>query len=406
MATTRRTYTWNAFESALSSGIDGSATTITLDSVVGLREPNGYLVLDPDDPAAREYIKYTSIVGNTLQGVQRGLNGGNTNQPHNSSATIRAVPTHQHYDDLWDTTEELIQDDANHIAAIDPHSAAGYITETAGDARYLQLSGGGMTGPIDMQTSKIIGLGAPTVDADAANKLYVDNAVSGGVATYLPLAGGVMTGDINMSGNKIINLINPPVDPGEATRKDYVDTTAVGAVTGHEGTIDPHDNSYVPITGGTFSGIVQFTNGLTSLDAVFGDRFFAYAGGGIGSPIFSFVDQPTTGMYLPDPGDLRFTVDNDLVLRLQQALVSISADRLQIPSGSDTALPGIYFAGDQDTGIAHTANIMAFSTGGVERLRLVNSASHTINGGPLRAIYSGVAAPTTEGVNGDLYAQV
>lgn len=406
MATSRRTYTWNAFESALSSGIDGSATSITLDSVVGLREPDGYLVIDPDDPAKREYIKYTSIVGNALQGVARGLNGGNTNQAHDSGATVRAVPMHQHYDDLWDTVEELIADDAAHIAGSNPHAAAGYLTQTAGDLRYLQLSGGAMTGAIDMQTSKITGLPVATLDTDAMSKLAHDNDMSAKLALYLPLAGGVMTGDINMGGNKIINLVNPPTDPGEATRKDYVDTTAAGAVTGHEGTIDPHDNSYVPITGGTFSGIVQFTNGLTSLDAVFGDRFFAYSGGGVGAPIFSFVDQPTTGMYLADPGDLRFTVDNDLTLRLQQALVSISSDRLQIPSGSDTALPGIYFAGDVDTGIAHTANIMAFSTGGVERLRLVNSASHTINGGPLRAIYSGSAAPTTEGVNGDLYAQV
>ena len=72
-ATSRRTYTWNAYESVLSSGIDGSTTTITLDSVVGLREPDGYLVLDPDDAAKREFIKYASIVGNTLQGCTRGL---------------------------------------------------------------------------------------------------------------------------------------------------------------------------------------------------------------------------------------------------------------------------------------------------------------------------------------------
>lgn len=406
MAISRRTYTWNAFESALSSGIDGSATSITLDSVVGLREPDGYLVIDPDDPAKREYIKYTSIVGNALQGVARGLNGGNTNQAHDSGATVRAVPMHQHYDDLWDTVEELIADDASHIAASNPHAAAGYLTQTAADLRYLQLSGGAMAGAIDMQTSKITGLPVATLDTDAMSKLAHDTDVATVVADYLPLAGGVMLGELSMGGFSIINLVNPPTQPGEATRKDYVDATAAGAVTDHEGEADPHAGAYVPASGGTFTGALVLDDTLTAVNQIQGGRFKATATGGVGSPIYSWVGEPTTGFYLPNPGDLRATVLNKLILRMEQTFTSISSDRLQIPSLNDAALPGIYFGGDSDTGIYHTANIIGFSTGGVSRLRLVNSASHTINDGPLRAIYSGSAAPTTEGVNGDLYAQV
>lgn len=407
-ATSRRTYTWNAYESALSSGIDGTTDTITLDSVVGLREPDGYLVLDPDDAAQREFIKYASIVGNTLQGCTRGLAGGNTNQSHDSGATIRAVPMHQHYDDLWDTAEELIAEDANHVAASNPHAAAGYITETAGDLRYLQLSGGGMTGPIDMQTSKIVNLGDPVDDGDAVNKLYLDTQLGDTVALYLPLAGGTMTGDIAMGGNSILNLPNPPTEPGEATRKDYVDSTATAAVTTHEGKTSPHDAVYVPIDGGgSFDGNITINGEMAAVDTVSGARFYALNTGGVGSPIYSWFDEQDTGFYKPNVGDLRATVQNKLILRMQQDFTSISSDRLQIPSLNDEALPGVYFGGDADTGFAHTANILKFITGGVERMRLVNSTSHLINGGPLRAIHSGSGAPDPGlGVNGDIYCDI
>jgi hypothetical protein len=410
MATSRRTYTWNAFESGLSSGIDGTTTSITLDSVVGLREPDGYLVLDPDDPSKREYIKYASIVGNALQGVTRGLAGGNTNQEHDAGSKARAVPMHQHYDDLWDTSEELIADDANHIAAANPHAAAGYITQAAGDARYLQLSGGGMTGPIDMQTSKIVNLGSPVggADSDAATKKYVDDSVSGGIANYLPLAGGTMTGDIAMGGNSILNLPNPPTQPGEATRKDYVDATAAGAVDSHKVEASPHDAQYVPRDGGGgFDGDITINGEMAAVSTVSGARFLALNPGGVGTPIYSWFSEPTTGMYLPSAGDLRFTVLGNLSFRITNDFVAVASTRLQVPSLNDTALPGLYFGGDNDTGISHSANNLGFSTGGTERLRLVNSADHLINDGPLRAIYNDTVAPTAgDGVNGDIWCEV
>lgn len=406
-AISRRTYSWNAYESVLSSGIDGTTTTITLDSVVGLREPNGYMVLNPDDAASREFIKYASIVGNTLQGCTRGLAGGNTNQSHDSGATMRAVPMHQHFDDLWDTAEELILEDANHVAAADPHAAAGYITETAGDARYLQLTGGGMLGPIDMQAAKIVDLGDPSADGDAANKLYVDTKVSGTVADYLPLIGGSMSGDINMSGGKVTNLINPPVDPGEATRKDYVDAQAAGAVTDHEAELDPHPSAYVPVTGGTFTGALQLVGGFVSENNSFAPKWFASTAGGIGAPAFTWADEPSSGMYLPQTGDLRFTVLGVLRLRVQDTLVSITSERLLIPNGGTEAAPGIYFNGDNDTGFFHSANNISIATGGTERLKIVNAIDHLINDGPLRAIHSGTGAPAGAlGVNGDIYCDV
>ena len=157
------------------------------------------------------------------------------------------------------------------------------------DALKLSLTGGTMSGAIDMggenifgvfniYTSQITGadgspltlgsnidadgnaitnLPAPTNGGDAANKTYVD----GEVATALPLAGGIMTGNIDM-GTRILenatqvqalvvntNLINSPLGEvalgspvnadlnpitnlpaptgdGDATNKLYVDTAA------------------------------------------------------------------------------------------------------------------------------------------------------------------------------------
>ncbi len=46
------------------------------------------------------------------------------------------------------------------------------------DAAYLALTGGTMSGNIDMDNNLIKGLGAPTENEDAANKLYADTVAS------------------------------------------------------------------------------------------------------------------------------------------------------------------------------------------------------------------------------------
>jgi hypothetical protein len=108
-------------------------------------------------------------------------------------------------------------DTLNELAAAlgdDPNFAT---TMTNQLAQKLNLSGGTMTGPIAMGTQKVTGLGAPTLDADAATKLYVDT----GDATRLPLAGGTMTGPINMGTQKITALGDPTVGT-DAVNLNYV----------------------------------------------------------------------------------------------------------------------------------------------------------------------------------------
>jgi hypothetical protein len=86
------------------------------------------------------------------------------------------------------------------------------------DALKLNLTGGTMSGAIAMGTSKITGLGTPTAGTDATTKTYVDTAV----ATSLLLAGGTMSGAINMGTSKITNLGTPTAN-ADATTKLYVD---------------------------------------------------------------------------------------------------------------------------------------------------------------------------------------
>lgn len=60
----------------------------------------------------------------------------------------------------------------------------------AGDALKLSLTGGTLSGNLNMGTNRITSLGTPSLDNDAATKLYVDNAVLG-----IEEAGGFPTGD-------------------------------------------------------------------------------------------------------------------------------------------------------------------------------------------------------------------
>jgi len=119
-------------------------------------------------------------------------------------------------------------DTLDELAAALGDDASFATTVTNSIAAKLPLAGGTMSGAIAMGTSKITGLGTPTVSTDAATKAYAD--------TMLPLVGGTLSGAIAMGTNKITGLGTPTVST-DASTKAYADTM-------------------LPLAGGTMSGAI------------------------------------------------------------------------------------------------------------------------------------------------------
>lgn len=103
---------------------------------------------------------------------------------------------------------------------------------------------------LDADGAKIKMVGSPTDLMDAANKNYVDSQtalVKSDILTdltkYLPKAGGIMSGSIDMGGKRILNVGTPSINNDAAT-KGYVDN-AVANVS---------SDFLLPLTGGTLTG--------------------------------------------------------------------------------------------------------------------------------------------------------
>ena len=154
---------------------------------------------------------------------------------------------------------------------------------------------------IDVDGAKISTVADPVEATDAANKEYVDNAVAGVKPTgdYLPLTGGTMSGDINMGVNNSVRFgaanyalyqnegtghlvltgnsntdivemnnigtvqfgnettiqnVKTPTNNGDAAPKSYVD----GQISIAKNDVYEQIHNYLPLTGGTLTGAVRF----------------------------------------------------------------------------------------------------------------------------------------------------
>ena len=154
---------------------------------------------------------------------------------------------------------------------------------------------------IDVNGAKISMIADPVEGMDAANKEYVDNAVAGVKPTgdYLPLTGGTMSGDINMGVNNSVRFgaanyalyqnegtghlvltgnsntdivemnnigtlqfgnetkiqnVKTPTNNGDAAPKSYVDAQIAVA----KNDVYEEFHNYLPLTGGTLTGAVRF----------------------------------------------------------------------------------------------------------------------------------------------------
>ena len=154
---------------------------------------------------------------------------------------------------------------------------------------------------IDVDGAKISMVADPVDVMDATNKKYVDDAVANVNPTgdYLPLTGGTMSGDINMGVNHSVRFgaanyalyqnegtghlvltgnsntdivemnnigtvqfgnettiqnVKTPTNNGDAAPKSYVD----GQIAVAKNDVQEQMRDYLPLTGGTMTGIVRF----------------------------------------------------------------------------------------------------------------------------------------------------
>lgn len=125
---------------------------------------------------------------------------------------------------------------------------------------FVRIAGSTMTGMLTLPDI------SPTVNNHAARKLYVDTRISSLCASitdtsnglgrlYLPLTGGTMSGVINM-GNKNISNLATPQQTNDAATKGYVDTQITGGTEGFAAIsyVNNQDNLRVLKAGDTMTG--------------------------------------------------------------------------------------------------------------------------------------------------------
>ena len=116
----QKTILQNAYETTLSTAVGATAAEVTLtvaSAPVGSPSASNpmYLVLDPDSDATREYVKVTSRSGATLTVVRNiDTDSGGLNA-HAVGAKIRMVAMKQHFDDLNDRVDTIINADGTEV---------------------------------------------------------------------------------------------------------------------------------------------------------------------------------------------------------------------------------------------------------------------------------------------------
>ena len=197
----------NAYESTIVSALtaDSSSVIISVDAAPTDSSNTAitgavvmYLVLDPDSDSSREYVKVTNISGTTLT-VQRNIDtGGGGLRTHAAGAKIRQVAQAQHFDDIHDRINTIINeggtavvttgvvkdeddmssDSATHLAT--QQSIKKYVddTVTAQDLDFQGDSGGALNIDLDSESLTIAGgTGIETAGSGNQVQINIDSTV-------------------------------------------------------------------------------------------------------------------------------------------------------------------------------------------------------------------------------------
>ena len=217
---------------------------------------------------------------------------------------------------------------------------------------YVKKSGDTMSGALNMQKHKVTNVAAPTETADAANKGYVDTAVSGltdgtTAMPYVKKTGDTMTGNLGM-GSYMVTQISPPVENGHLTNKKYVDdkdavldaaikkevqdrTTAIEGIQTEIDGVTGDLSGYLPLTGGTMTGALNVQTPTEDANAA----------------TKKYVDNAVQNATVPE---LAERVD---ALETSQAQQDTEIANLK---NGTTALPYVKKAGDSMTGVLNMSN--------------------------------------------------
>ena len=159
--------------------------------------------------------------------------------------------------------------------------------------RFLDRTGGTLSGELDMGTNKIVNLGTPTANADAATKAYVDGVAIAGIGTgtarqLLQTNAGAtaveFTSNIDIPGTLDVT--------GVATFDSDVTIASTGALTIPDGT-----EAQRP-TGVT--GMIRFNTDITQFEGYNGSSWSSIGGGATGGgsdAVFLETDNTVTTNY-------------------------------------------------------------------------------------------------------------
>ena len=222
---------------------------------------------------------------------------------------------------------------------------------------YLRLSGGTLTGAVSgpsfSMTNGTVAI-TPANATDIANKQYVDGQISSvqsqfdnyapvsSLANYLPLSGGTMSGPVNMN-NSSITGIPTPVNGTDAVNKAYVDSR-------------PSGNSYTAGSGITISqNVISADTSVLATKAELGDyapasslaNYLPLSGGTLSGALTGTSVAMQSGTVAATPVNATDIANKSYVDNADQA---IQAQVTNISNGT-TALPYVKKSGDTMTGV-------------------------------------------------------
>jgi hypothetical protein len=241
---TSRTNTQNAWETSLSSTLPVGVLSVNFTSVAGITAPI-YVVLDPEDPLLREYLKIGvgGISGNTVTFTQRNLEGSAGDKQHDPGAIVRLVWTKQLQDDIFNDIQTL--EDADYLPSLS-HSQAVHnnldidaaLLEGSPKSAFVDKTGDTMSGEL------VLPIAPPSLDTVAANKKYVDD-VTGGIIIPSEFPSGTRmifdqasapvdwTRDTTNVDDRMIRIVTGARDPdgGDWNQSSHTHTTSAGTDT-------------------------------------------------------------------------------------------------------------------------------------------------------------------------------